>query len=155
MSSTASRQMTRAENGDGAPFRAGFDAARAGRRAECDGGAAVAGTRFAGRQFFAGTLTGMLVNDGLLSWNQPVVQYVPDFRLSNADSTTRLSLANLLSQSTGLTRNAYDRDIEANASYYTVRSKLAGAPLRCAPNCFRCLPRPSTDICVNTGRRSS
>ena len=82
---------------------------------------------------FAGTLTGMLVNDGLLSWNQPVVQYVPDFRLSNADSTTRLSLANLLSQSTGLTRNAYDRDIEANASYYTVRSKLAGAPLRCAP----------------------
>ena len=86
---------------------------------------------------FAGTLTGMLVNDGLLSWNQPVVQYVPDFRLSNADSTTRLSLANLLSQSTGLTRNAYDRDIEANASYYTVRSKLAAAPLRCAPgSCY-------------------
>jgi len=82
---------------------------------------------------FAGTLTGMLVNDGVLSWNQPVVQYVPGFRLSNADSTARLNLANLLSQSTGLTRNAYDRDIEANANYYDVRAKLAAAPLRCAP----------------------
>ena len=82
---------------------------------------------------FAGTLTGMLVNDGVLSWNQPVVQYVPGFRLSNPESTASLNVANLLSQSTGLTRNAYDRDIEANASYHTVRSKLAAAPLRCAP----------------------
>lgn len=68
MSSTASRQMTRAESGDGAPFRAGFDAARAGRRAECDGGAAVAGTRFAGRQFFAGTLTGDYRDFGDYPW---------------------------------------------------------------------------------------
>ncbi len=82
---------------------------------------------------FAGTLTGMLVDDGVLSWNQPVVRYVPGFRLSSADSTARMTLANILSQATGLTRNAFDRDIEANASYYTVRSKLAGAPLRCGP----------------------
>lgn len=82
---------------------------------------------------FAGTLTGILVNDGVLSWSQPVVRYVPGFRLSSADSTLQLTVANVLSQSTGLTRNAFDRDIEANASYYDVRSKLAGAPLRCAP----------------------
>jgi hypothetical protein len=49
--------MTTAESGDGAPFRAGFDAARAGRRAGCDGGAAVAGTRVAGRPLLARTHT--------------------------------------------------------------------------------------------------
>ena len=29
-----------------------------GKRAECEGGAPIAGTKYAGRQFFAGTLTG-------------------------------------------------------------------------------------------------
>ena len=58
MCSTALVPMTEVEAQAGEPFRAGFDPARAGIRAECDGGAAIAGTRFAGRQFFAGTLTG-------------------------------------------------------------------------------------------------
>ena len=60
--------MTTVEAGDVAPFRAGFDAARAGRRAECDGGAAIAGTRFAGRQHFAGTLTGDYRDYGDYPW---------------------------------------------------------------------------------------
>jgi len=40
----------------------------AGRRAECDGGAAVPGTRFASRQDFAGTLTGECVESGDPPW---------------------------------------------------------------------------------------
>ncbi|MDO5610870.1 MAG: serine hydrolase domain-containing protein [Pseudomonadota bacterium] len=82
---------------------------------------------------FAGTLGGMLVEDGTLDWQQPVVRYVPDFRLQNAEFTSRLSIGNILSQSTGLPRNAYDRDIERNASYQTVRGKLATSPLSCGP----------------------
>ncbi len=42
--------------------RPGFDAAMAGKRAECDGGHAIAGTHFAGRQEVAGTLTGDYVD---------------------------------------------------------------------------------------------
>ena len=37
------------------PLVAGFDPAMAGRRAECDGGGPVEGTRYAARQDFAGT----------------------------------------------------------------------------------------------------
>ena len=48
--------------------RPGFDAAVAGKRAECDGGHAIAGTRFAGRQEFAGTLTGEYVDHGDPPW---------------------------------------------------------------------------------------
>jgi hypothetical protein len=60
--------MTETETAAGAPFRAGFDHARAGRRAECDGGAAIEGTRFAGRQHFAGTLTGDYRDYGDYPW---------------------------------------------------------------------------------------
>jgi hypothetical protein len=46
----------------------GFDADRAGKRAECDGGGAIPGTRFAGREEFAGTLTGEYVDHGDPPW---------------------------------------------------------------------------------------
>jgi hypothetical protein len=48
--------------------RPGFDAAVAGRRAECDGGGPVSGTRFAAREEFAGTLTGDYVDHGDPPW---------------------------------------------------------------------------------------
>lgn len=46
----------------------GFDDALAGRKAECDGGHGLAGTRFAGREDFAGTLTGDYVDHGDPPW---------------------------------------------------------------------------------------
>ena len=82
---------------------------------------------------FAGTLAGILAEEGVVDLAQPVTRYVPGFRLSSPDSTARLTVGNVLSQSTGLTRNAFDRDIEGNAQYADVRGKLAAAPLRCAP----------------------
>ena len=50
------------------PTRPGFDPDVAGRRAECDGGGPVAGTHFAGRQDFTGTLTGEYVDHGDPPW---------------------------------------------------------------------------------------
>ena len=47
---------------------AGFDAELAGKRAECDGGGPVAGTRYAARQDFAGVLTGEYVDHGDPPW---------------------------------------------------------------------------------------
>ena len=50
------------------PVKSGFDPAMAGKRAECDGGGPVAGTHFAGRQEFTGTLTGAYVDHGDPPW---------------------------------------------------------------------------------------
>jgi beta-lactamase class C len=82
---------------------------------------------------FAGTMAGLLVNDGTLRWDSKVVDYVPGFRLSDPQATRQLTVADLLSHRVGLTRNAYDRDIESNADYYTLSHKLAAAPLKCTP----------------------
>jgi hypothetical protein len=48
--------------------RPGFDASVAGKRAECDGGHAIAGTHFVGRQEFGGTLTGDYFDHGDPPW---------------------------------------------------------------------------------------
>lgn len=48
--------------------RPGFDPTMAGKRAECDGGRGVPGTQLAGREEFAGTLTGVFVDHGDPPW---------------------------------------------------------------------------------------
>lgn len=82
---------------------------------------------------FAGTMAGLLVNDGVLRWDSKVTDYVPGFQLSDPEATRQLTVADLLSHRVGLTRNAYDRDVESNADYYTLTHRLSSAPLRCAP----------------------
>ncbi|MCW4456229.1 beta-lactamase family protein [Flavobacterium sp. MXW15] len=82
---------------------------------------------------FAGTMAGLLVNDGTLRWDSKVTDYVPGFQLSTPEATRRLTVADVLSHRVGLPYNAYDRDIEANAEYYTLTHKLASAPLKCVP----------------------
>ncbi len=83
---------------------------------------------------FAGTMTGLLVNDGSLRWDSKVHDYVPNFQLSDAAATQRVTVADLLSHRVGLhAHNAFDKDIEANVDYYSVARKLADAPLDCMP----------------------
>jgi hypothetical protein len=50
------------------PTKKGFDPAYAGRKAECDGGRPVFGSRYATREEFAGTLTGDYVDHGDPPW---------------------------------------------------------------------------------------
>ncbi len=40
----------------------------AGKHAECDGGGGIAGTKYAGREEFAGTLTGEYIDHGDPPW---------------------------------------------------------------------------------------
>ncbi len=86
---------------------------------------------------FAGTMAGLLVNDGTLRWDSKVTDYVPGFQLSSPEATERLTVADLLSHRVGLPYNAYDRDVEGNAEYYTLTHKLASTSLKCLPgDCY-------------------
>ena len=86
---------------------------------------------------FAGTMAGLLVNDGTLRWDSKVTDYVPGFQLSTPEATERLTVADLLSHRVGLPYNAYDRDVEGNAEYYTLTHKLASTSLKCLPgDCY-------------------
>ncbi len=48
------------------------------------------------------TLAGMLVDEGRLAWDEPIVTYLPWFRLSDPPITPRVTMADLLSHRTGL-----------------------------------------------------
>jgi len=82
---------------------------------------------------FAGTVTGMLVNDGVLRWDSHLTDYVPEFRLSLPNAAQQVTVADVLSHRVGLTHNAFDRDLEGNADYHSLTMKLANAPMKCAP----------------------
>jgi beta-lactamase class C len=82
---------------------------------------------------FAGTLTGLMVNDGTLRWDTRLTQYQPGFRLADPNAAQMITVADLLSHRVGLRHNAYDRDLEANVDYSTLTQKLAYAPMECAP----------------------
>ncbi len=51
------------------------------------------------------TLLGMLVDEGKLAWDEPVVRYLPEFRLADAAITDRVSTRDLLTHRTGLPRH--------------------------------------------------
>lgn len=82
---------------------------------------------------FAGTLTGLMVNDGTLRWDSRLTQYDPNFRLADPTAASKLTVADVLSHRVGLRHNAFDRDLEANVDYATLTRKLAYAPMECAP----------------------
>ncbi len=86
---------------------------------------------------FAGTLTGILVNEGALRWDSRVADYMPALQFSDPMAARQLTVAEVLSHRVGLTHNTYDRDLEGNADYNSLVQKLAYAPMACAPgNCY-------------------
>ncbi len=80
---------------------------------------------------FAGTLTGMLVSEGALRWDSRISDFMPNLQLSSPGAAQQLTVAEVLSHRVGLTHNAFDRDIEANADYRDVVQRLAYAPMKC------------------------
>lgn len=82
---------------------------------------------------FAGTMAGLLVNNGTLRWDSHLTDYMPDFRLSTPGAAEQITVADILSHRVGISNNAYDRDLERYVSYRDLSRKLASAPMKCAP----------------------
>ncbi|RXT50561.1 serine hydrolase [Bradyrhizobium betae] len=54
---------------------------------------------------FTATAIALLQNDGVLDWSKPVRDYLPEFRLSDAVATERVTIRDLLSHQSGLPRH--------------------------------------------------
>jgi len=61
---------------------------------------------------FSAILTGILVDQGLLNWDDKVIKHYPDFALKDTAQTQRVQVRHLLSHSTGLPYHAYTNLIE-------------------------------------------
>jgi beta-lactamase class C len=70
------------------------------------------------------TLVAILVNEGVLQWDDPVTKYLPDFHLKSEEATRKLTLRHLLSHTMGLPYHAYTIMIEDHAPFDTLVDHL-------------------------------
>jgi beta-lactamase class C len=73
---------------------------------------------------FASFLTGILVQDSVLNWNDHVIDYLPSFALKSPEQTRLLSLQNVLSHTTGLPYHTYTNLVEEGQDLPTLLSHL-------------------------------
>src|SRR6056297_158054 len=78
---------------------------------------------------FASVLTGIYVDEGIVSWDSPVSDYVEGFRLNDPDQTSRVQVKHLLSHTSGLPRHAYTNLVEDGLSLDRIIPRLERVPL--------------------------
>ncbi len=78
---------------------------------------------------FAPVLTGLMVEDGNLNWDDQVIRYLPEFSLRDKRSTAALNLRHVLSHTTGLPRHAYSNLLNDGVDYEQIVGKLKGVKL--------------------------
>jgi beta-lactamase class C len=73
---------------------------------------------------FASFLTGILVEDTIVNWQDPVIKYLPDFSLISPEQTKLLTLEHVLSHSTGLPYHTYTNLVEEGIDLNTLLGRL-------------------------------
>jgi beta-lactamase class C len=86
---------------------------------------------------FASILTGLLVDENKLGWDDPAVQYVRSLVLSDSLATEQLTVRHILSHTSGLPPYAYDDRLEAGMPLDFLIRSLRDVPMSCeVGNCY-------------------
>ncbi|WP_114240515.1 serine hydrolase [Dyella sp. C9] len=80
---------------------------------------------------FATALTGVLVNDGMLSWDTRLAAVLPFFHLKSDSAAEEATVRDILGQRLGLPKNTYDAMLEENVPYEELARKLDEVSLTC------------------------
>lgn len=81
---------------------------------------------------FATAVTGVLVNDGKLSWDTKLAEVLPFFKLKDAAAAEKATVRDILGQRLGLPRNTYDNMLEGDVSYEELVRRLDEVDMTCA-----------------------
>jgi beta-lactamase class C len=82
---------------------------------------------------FGGILAGMLVQDQIIRWDEPVYEHLPEFQLSDSIQTKRIGLQHLLSHTSGLPYHSYTNLVEAGLALDEIASRFDKVPLISQP----------------------
>jgi beta-lactamase class C len=82
---------------------------------------------------FAAHLTALLVEEGWLSWDEPLRRHVPEFRLADVAHSDQLQVQHILGQSAGVVPNAYDNLLDASQSLNQILPQFARLDPICRP----------------------
>ncbi len=78
---------------------------------------------------FASILTAIVVDENRFSWDDPVIKYLPGFKLKSEEHTNGLTLRHLLSHTTGLPYHAFTDRVDVGANFDTLVYHLRDLPL--------------------------
>ncbi len=80
---------------------------------------------------FAASLTGLLVDDGRLSWDTRLIDVLPYFKLKDMRAADQATVRDIVGQKLGLPRNTYDKMLEDDVSYQELVRKLDEVDMTC------------------------
>jgi beta-lactamase class C len=80
---------------------------------------------------FATALTGLLVDDGKLSWDTKLVDVLPYFKLKDMQAASQATVADIMGQRLGLPKNTYDNMLEGDIPYEELVRKLDEVDMVC------------------------
>ena len=80
---------------------------------------------------FATAITGLIVDDGRLSWDTRLVDVLPYFKLKDTEGAAHATVADILGQRLGLPRNTYDNMLEGDIPYEELVRKLDEVDMSC------------------------
>lgn len=78
---------------------------------------------------FASVLPGVLAEEGVVNWDDPVSELLTEFRLNDYEQTDRVQVRHLLSHTTGLPRHAYTNLVEDGLSLDKIIPRFEQVPL--------------------------
>ena len=73
---------------------------------------------------FAGILAANLKNEGKLDWEDKVSDYIPEFQLGDRSNTDKITLANILSHTSGAPYHSYTNLVEAGLSLTAIAKRF-------------------------------
>lgn len=78
---------------------------------------------------FAAVLAGMMIDQGVLSFDDSVASILPYFRLNDNEQTARVRVRHLLEHTTGLPRHAYTNLVEDGLTLERIIPRFEDVPL--------------------------
>ncbi|MCF8273239.1 MAG: beta-lactamase family protein [Flavobacteriaceae bacterium] len=73
---------------------------------------------------FAGVLAAKLKDEGVLNWNDKVSDYITEFKLGDSTNTNQITLATILSQTSGAPYHSYTNLIESGLSLTEIAKRF-------------------------------
>lgn len=82
---------------------------------------------------FASILTGILVEEGNLSWDDKIQHYLTDFRMKDTSAASHMTIRNILSHTTGFPEHTYTDLLDNGYEFDKIKTALSNVPIIAKP----------------------
>ncbi len=82
---------------------------------------------------FASVLTGILVEEGALNWDDKVIKYLNDFTMRDTSCANQLTVRHILSQTTGFPEHTFTDMLDNGLEYEAIKPSLCNVPVIAKP----------------------